>query len=78
MGMSMPGWYDIVRDTIYVSGCLGAILRAHSSTQASFEDAESRSDDESGILKTRDYLRSLLQTEADETGVPPSRMIVGM
>ena len=43
----------------------------------SFDDAEGRSEDEAGILKTRDFLRSLLKTEADETGVPLSRIVIG-
>ena len=44
---------------------------------ASFDDSESRSDDESGIMKTRDHLRSLIQKEVKDTGVPTSRMILG-
>lgn len=43
----------------------------------SFDDLDSRSDDEAGITRSRDYFNTLLATEAKETGVPTTRMVLG-
>ena len=45
--------------------------------QTTFEDLDSKSDDEAGITRSRDYLNSLIETERKDTGVPTSRMILG-
>ncbi|KAI1427144.1 phospholipase/Carboxylesterase [Xylaria sp. FL1777] len=39
------------------------------------EDIRSRQD-ETGLLRTRDYVRSLIQTEID-AGIPPNRIVLG-
>ena len=76
--MAMPGWYDIVSDNSWGFDFPDCYHVRSSAAQVSFDDSESRSDDEAGILRTRDYLRSLLRTETDETGIPLSRMVIGM
>ncbi|OGE48607.1 hypothetical protein PENARI_c027G11889 [Penicillium arizonense] len=58
-GMSMPGWYDIVK--------LGRDL--------DFEESV-RSQDEPGILRSRDYFNTLIKEEMDK-GIKASRIILG-
>ena len=70
--MAMPGWYDIVCSCEWFQYLFLLIT-----FEKSFDD-EGRSDDEPGITRSRDYLNNMLETESKETGVPISRMILGM
>ncbi|MCJ1329485.1 hypothetical protein MMC10_006165 [Thelotrema lepadinum] len=44
---------------------------------STFGDLTSKSDDEPGITRSRDYINNLISTETTETGVPTHRMILG-
>ncbi|KAL8969346.1 MAG: hypothetical protein Q9183_002039 [Haloplaca sp. 2 TL-2023] len=59
-GMQMPGWYDIVRP---------------GTPNIAFNDL-AQSQDQPGILRSRDYFHSLIKAEIDK-GIPSSRIVLG-
>lgn len=72
----MPGWFDIVsnwRDTV-----LMAILTRYFQTNIGSlaQPGVAVDEDEAGVLKSRDYIYSLIQAEID-AGISSERIIVG-
>jgi lysophospholipase-1 len=75
--MSMPGWYDISklgRDVRlpHIIPYKGAPLTA---PQLDFEEAI-RTQDEAGILKSRDYFNTLIKEQMDK-GIKSNRIVLG-
>ena len=45
--------------------------------QTTFDDLAQKSHDETGIVRSRDYIQDLIKKEVESTGIPPSRMLLG-
>lgn len=77
-GMTMPGWYDIVRPRDTVIKPLfnppphDMTLTCTKTTFSELAQAH----DEPGILKSRDYFNSLIKAET-EKGIPSNRIVLG-
>ena len=77
----MPGWYDIVRprDTTHVRILASAAWLFCTNTlpfiQLSLDDISQR-EDEPGIIKSKDYIHTLIAKEI-EKGIPSERIVLG-
>ena len=86
-GMRMPGWYDIVRDRQAVRTNMSYTFLAFYELfdgipqmltelyQTTFNDLQ-QAHDEPGILRSRDYLLSLIKAEKDN-GIEAARIVIG-
>lgn len=80
--MTMPGWYDLSklgRDVrilfFFFSMKLTGLQTNLVCLQLDFEDSI-RTQDEPGILRSRDYFNTLIKEQVDK-GINPSRIVLG-